>query len=147
LHAIKATQSNGFTLFLVYNVTVTPGTVAWDWGDGTRSTTDGPVESPPAALPTYDPTSQKWSDPCQVSHQYSTVADGRTISASEAVSVSITVTWSDGVNVYTQPVPCDVSTSGACNLAILPVQGWKSGPHPVEQIEPVPFTPTSPSSG
>jgi hypothetical protein len=145
LHAIKTAQSNGFTLFLVYNVTVTPGTITWDWGDGTQSTSAGPVESQPATLPSYDPTSQTWTDPCQVSHQYATVSDGRTISASEAISVSITVTWSDGVNVYTRPVPCDNATGAACSLAITPAQGWQSGPHPVDQIEPVPFSPPSPS--
>jgi hypothetical protein len=137
--------SNGFTLFLVYNVTVTPGTVTWDWGDGTQSTTAGPVESPPARLPSYDPTAQTWSDPCDVFHKYASVSDGRTISATASISVAITVTWSDGVNVFTQPVPCDAATGGACALAITPAQGWQSGPHPVDQIEPVPFSPPTPS--
>jgi len=132
--------SNGFTLFLVYILTVTPGTVTWAWGDGTSSTTLGATQSPPS-LPAYDPTSQTWTDPCNVSHRYTTVSSGRTITATQTFTVSITVTWSDGVSVLSQPVPCNASTGGPCALAIGRAQGWTSGPHPVEQIEPVPYAP------
>ena len=40
--------SSGYTLFLLYDVTVTPGPVAWSWGDGTSSIAPGPVEHGPA---------------------------------------------------------------------------------------------------
>ena len=59
----------------------------------------------------------------------------------QTFAVAITVMWSDGVSVLSQAVPCDSSTLGACTLALGPAQGWTSGPHPVEQIEPVPYAP------
>ena len=141
LHAIKTTVSNGFTLFLVYNVTLTPGPVTWDWGDGTRTTSSGAAEAPPSTLPSYDPTSQIWTDPCGVSHSYASVSSGRTITATEAFTATITVSWSDGVAVHTEPVACDPATLGACSLVIGTPQGWVSGPHPVDQIESVPYSP------
>lgn len=141
LHALKTAQSGGYTFFLVYNVTVAPGTVSWDWGDGNQSTTFDAQETAPSMLPTYDPTSQTWSDPCAVSHAYATVSTGRTITASQAFSIDITVSWSDGVATHTEPVPCDAVTRAQCTLTVGPAQGWQSGPHPVDQIEPVPFAP------
>lgn len=141
MHAIKTALSGGFTLFLVYVLRVTPGTVTWDWGDGTTSTSLGAPESPPPSVPSYDPTAQTWTDPCNVSHEYASVSDGRTITATQTFSVTITVTWSDGVSVLSQSVPCDQATGGPCTLAIGPQQGWTSGPHPVSQIEPVPYSP------
>jgi hypothetical protein len=146
MHAIKATTEAGVTLFLVYNLTVTPGPVTWDWGDGTQVQTGGAVESPPPTTPSYDPTSQTWTDPCTVSHPYGTVADGRTITATETFAVLITVSWDDGVTVHTAPVPCDPATSGPCQLSIGAANGWTSGPHPVDQIEPVPYVQPSPST-
>jgi hypothetical protein len=144
LHAITTTVENGITLFLVYNLTVTPGTITWDWGDGTQSQS-GPVESAPTSQPQYDPTSQTWSDPCDVSHAYATVAHGRTITASQSFTIAVTVSWFDGVAVHTQPVPCDAATGGPCDLTIGGANGWNSGPHPVSQIEPVPYVPPSPT--
>ncbi|MBV9524572.1 MAG: hypothetical protein JOZ46_02015 [Candidatus Dormibacteraeota bacterium] len=144
MHAIKTTVESGVTLFLVYNLTVTPGPVTWDWGDGTQQQSAGPPEAPPPVLPSYDPTAQTWTDPCAVSHAYATVASGRTITASEAYSVGITVSWDDGVSTHTAPVPCDPTTGGSCQLLIDAANGWTSGPHPVEQIEPVPYTVPSP---
>ena len=141
LHAVKTAQSAGYTFFLVYNVTVTPGSVSWDWGDGNQSSTLDAQETAPSTLPTYDPTAQTWSDPCAVSHAYATVSDGRTITASQTFSVDITVSWSDGVASHTEAVPCDSTTHAQCSLAVGPGQGWQSGPHPVDQIEPVPFGP------
>ena len=140
LHAIKTTVSNGFTLFLVYVLTVTPGGVTWTWGDGTQTTSLGATGAPPT-VPAFDPTSQTWTDTCSVSHRYATVSSGRTITATQTFAVAITVMWSDGVSVLSQAVPCDPSTLGACTLALGPAQGWTSGPHPVEQIEPVPYAP------
>jgi hypothetical protein len=144
-HALSATVVDGYTLFLLYEVTVTPGSVAWNWGDGTSSTESGPVEHGPTDLPHYDPSTQTWTDPCEVSHAYASVSGGRTITASETFSIAITVSWSDGVAVHTQPVTCDAATGGACLLPIGAGDGWLSGPHPVEQIEPVPFAPPSPT--
>ena len=142
LHAIKIADSHGATLFLVYNLTVTPQPVTWDWGDDTQTTSLDASEAPPPTLPTYDASAQTWSDPCTVSHQYSTVSAGRTITATEPFSVDITVSWSDGVKTNRQSVPCDHATGGACQLTVGPAQGWESGPHPVDQIEPVPFNPS-----
>jgi len=142
-HALTSTVSAGVTLFLLYDVAVAPGPVTWDWGDGTQSTSGSAPEQPPASLPSYEPTSQTWSDPCAVSHRYSTVAPGRTITATTGYTVSITVSWYDGVAVHTQAVPCDSATGGACDLSIGAHQGWTSGPHPVDQIEPVPFFPST----
>jgi len=142
-HALTSTVSEGVTLFLLYDVTVTPGPVTWDWGDGTQSTSAGAPESAPAAVPSYDPTAQTWTDPCSVSHRYASVAAGRTVTATETYAVSITVSWDDGVAIHTAAVPCDAVTGGACGLTIGSAQGWVSGPHPVDQIEPVPyFAPT-----
>ncbi len=144
-HALSATVVNGYTLFLLYEVTVTPSAVTWTWGDGTSSTEAGPVEDGPTDVPRYDPSTQTWTDPCEVSHAYASVSSGRTVTASETFSIAITVSWSDGVAVHTQPVTCDAATGGACVLPIGPDDGWTSGPHPVEQIEPVPFSPPSPT--
>ena len=143
LHAIKTAQSDGYTFFLVYNLTVTPGTIDWDWGDGTTSTSLAADETPPPTLPTYDPAAQTWSNPCTESHPYAAVSTGRTITATQAFTVDITVTWSDGVNTTTQRVACDPASGGDCALTVGPAEGWVSGPHPVDQIEPVPFYPAS----
>jgi hypothetical protein len=143
LHAIKTADSQGATLFLVYNLTVTPQPVSWDWGDGARTTSLESAETPPPTTPTYDATAQTWTNPCSVSHQYDTVSSGRTITASEPFSVDITVSWSDGVKTNAQSVACDRTTGGPCALTVGPAQGWESGPHPVDQIEPVPFNPAA----
>ena len=68
---------------------------------------------------------------------------GRTIAATQTFTVNITVTWSDGVRITSQTVACDPTTGGNCALTVGPAQGWVSGPHPVDQIEPVPFYPVS----
>jgi hypothetical protein len=143
-HTVATTTIAGYTLFLVYSVQVTPGPVTWDWGDSTQSTTTAAIESAPSTLPAYDPTAQTWTNPCSIFHAYSTVADARTITATETFTVAITVSWSDGVSVHTASVPCNAATSGPCTLTIGPAQGWQSGPHPVDQIEPVPYIPPSP---
>jgi hypothetical protein len=139
-HALTTTVAGGYTLFLLYDVTVTPGPVAWSWGDGSTSIAPGPVEQGPAVLPSYEPSTQRWSDPCAVSHNYAHVATGATITATETFTATITVSWSDGVAVHTMPVACDAG-GGACQLTIVPGDGWQSGPHPVDQIEPVPYQP------
>jgi hypothetical protein len=144
-HALSATQVGGYTFFLLYEVTVTPGPVTWRWGDGTSSTVAGPVEQGPVSLPAYEPSTQRWTDPCQVSHAYATVSAGDTVTATETFTITISVSWSDGVSVHTQPVACDAATGGACRLTLGPADGWQSGPHPVDQIEPVPFAPPSPT--
>lgn len=141
LHALSAARVDGYTLFLLYDVTVTPGSVTWSWGDGTSSIAAGPIEHGPMSLPRYDPSTQTWTQPCAVSHAYATVAGGVTITATETFAIAITVSWSDGVSVHTQPVACDAATGGACRLGLGPADGWGSGPHPVDQIEPVPFAP------
>ena len=41
--------------------------------------------------------------------------------------------------------PAMPATGGACSLPLGPADGWLSGPHPVDQIEPVPFAPPSPT--
>ena len=145
LHALSAALVDGYTLFLLYDVTVTPGPVTWSWGDGTSSTAAGPVEQAPPSLPRYDPSTQTWTKPCAVSHAYATVAGGVTITASETFRIAITVSWSDGLSVHTQPVACDAATGGGCSLPLGPANGWLSGPHAVDQIEPVPFAPPSPT--
>jgi hypothetical protein len=142
-HALTSTVSSGVTLFLLYDVTVTPGTVTWDWGDGTQTQSATAPESSPSTLPLYDPTAQIWTDPCAVSHRYDVVANGRTITATETFTVTITVSWDDGVAIHTEPVPCDPATGGTCALQIGAAQGWTSGPHPVDQVEPVPYFPTA----
>jgi hypothetical protein len=139
-HALTTTVVDGYTLFLLYDVTVTPGTVAWSWGDGTRTIAPGPVEHGPTSLPRYDPTTQRWTDACPVSHEYADVSPGATITATETFTITITVSWSDGVAIHTEPVACD-SGGGACRLTLGPGDGWQSGPHPVDQIEPVPYQP------
>jgi hypothetical protein len=144
-HALATSVVDGYTLFLLYDVTVIPGTVGWDWGDGTTTVVPGPVEHGPAGFPTYDPSSQRWSDPCAVSHAYATVSPGATITATETFSIFITVSWSDGVATHTQGVACDSVSGGPCRLTIGPGDGWQSGPHPVDQIEPVPYQPPSPA--
>lgn len=143
LHSVTSTvDTDGYTLFLVYNITVTPGPVSWDWGDGTQTASVEAPESAPATLPAYDASSQTWTDPCSVSHHYATVSDGRTITATQSFSVAINAIWSDGVTVNSQTVPCDArGPGGDCTLTIGAGQGWQSGPHPVDQIEPVPFSP------
>ncbi len=140
-HALTATAVNGYTLFLLYEVTVTPGVVVWSWGDGTTTHESGPVERAPSTLPMYDPSAQTWTDPCALSHRYASVSSGATITATETFTISITVSWSDGATVHTQAVACDAVTGGACALTIGAADGWQSGPHPVEQIEPVPYQP------
>jgi hypothetical protein len=140
-HALTSAVSDGVTLFLLYDVTVTPGPVTWDWGDGTQSTS-GIAESSPSLLPSYDPAAQVWADPCAVSHRYTTVASGRTITATGTYTVSITVSWDDGVSIHTDTVPCDAAAGGPCALTLGALQGWTSGPHPVDQIEPVPYFPS-----
>ncbi|MGH7686883.1 MAG: hypothetical protein ACREN2_08720 [Candidatus Dormibacteria bacterium] len=140
LHSVTTTIAGGYTLFLVYTVTVTPQTVTWDWGDGAQSPSVDAPESPPPVSPSYDASTQTWSNPCSVSHAYSTVSAGRTISAQQPFTVDIAVSWNDGVTTHTQPVACDRATNRACALTVGPAQGWVSGPHPVDQIEPVPFT-------
>jgi hypothetical protein len=77
-----------------------------------------------------------------VSHAYAQVAKGATITATETFTLTITVSWSDGVAVHTMPVACDPG-GGACHLTLGPGDGWQSGPHPVDQIEPVPYQPPS----
>jgi hypothetical protein len=144
-HSVTTATVAGYTLFLVYNVQVTPGPVTWDWGDASQSSTSSAIESPPATLPAYNPTAQTWTNPCNVSHAYDRVADTRTITATETFTVVITVSWSDGVSVHTAPVPCDPVSNGPCTLTLGAAQGWSSGPHPVDQIEPVPFNPPPPS--
>jgi hypothetical protein len=144
-HALSSTVVAGYKFFLLYEVTVTPGAVTWSWGDGTTSVEAGPVEQGPASLPSYDPSTQAWTDPCAVSHAYRSVSRGATITASETFSIAITVSWSDGIAVRTQPVICDAATGGDCRLPIGAGDGWSSGPHPVEQIEPVPFAPPRPT--
>jgi hypothetical protein len=144
-HALSATRVGGYTFFLLYEVIVTPGPVTWRWGDGTSTTVAGPVEAGPTTLPRYEPSTQSWTDPCQVSHAYAAVSAGVTVTATEAFTITISVSWSDGVAVHTQPVICDATTGGACLLKLGPGDGWRSGPHPVDQIEPVPFAPPSPT--
>ncbi|HKR99914.1 MAG TPA: hypothetical protein VJU79_10425, partial [Candidatus Dormibacteraeota bacterium] len=143
-NAVTSTVSAGVTLFLLYDVSVIPGQVTWSWDDGTQSTSTAPPELPPTSLPSYEPTSQTWSDPCPVSHRYAAVSPGRTITASETYTVAITVSWFDGVSVHTQSVPCDPVTGGSCALTLGAAQGWISGPHPVDQIEGVPFFSSAP---
>ncbi len=145
LHALSATRVGGYTFFLLYEVTITPGPVTWRWGDGMSTTVAGPVERGPASLPAYEPSAQRWTDPCQVSHAYATVSTGATITATETFTITISVSWSDGIAVHTQPVGCDAATGGACRLTLGPGDGWQSGPHPIDQIEPVPFAPASPT--
>jgi hypothetical protein len=144
-HALSTTVVGGYTVFLLYDVTVIPGPVAWNWGDGTSTTAPGPVEQGPALLPSYDPATQRWRDSCAVSHDYAQVSTGATVSATETFTVAITVSWSDGVATHTQPGACDTSTGNTCQLTIGPADGWQSGPHPVDQIEPVPFQAPSPT--
>jgi hypothetical protein len=144
-HALTTTVVDGYTLFLLYDVTVMPGSVAWSWGDGTSTVASGPVERGPASLPAYDPSTQHWSDPCAVSHAYAVVSTGATITATETFTITISVSWSDGVAIHTEPVACDPGTGGACRLTLGPGDGWQSGPHPVDQIEPVPYQPPSPT--
>ncbi|MBV8527240.1 MAG: hypothetical protein JOZ75_02890 [Candidatus Dormibacteraeota bacterium] len=144
LHSVTtAVDSLGYTLFLVYNITVTPGPVRWDWGDGTQTASLDAPESAPASLPSYDAASQTWSDPCSMSHRYATVSDGRTITATQTFTVAITMLWNDGLTTRHKDVACDRATGGACELTIGAGQGWQSGPHPVDQIEPIPFNPTT----
>ena len=143
-HALSAVVVDGYTLFLLYDVTVVPGTVAWNWGDGTTTTAPGPVEQGPSSLPSYDATTQRWRDPCRVSHDYATVSRGATITATETFTITITVSWSDGVATHVQPVAC-APGGGSCRLTLGPADGWQSGPHPVDQIEPVPYQPPSPT--
>ncbi|HVC03964.1 MAG TPA: hypothetical protein VND88_04760 [Candidatus Acidoferrales bacterium] len=145
LHALSAAVVGGYTLFLLYDVVVTPGPVTWRWGDGTSSTAAGPVEHAPTSLPRYDPSTQMWTAPCAVSHAYDAVSGGVTITASETFRIAITVSWSDGLSVHTQPVACDAVSGGACSIALGPANGWSSGPHAVDQIEPVPFAPPTPA--
>ena len=141
LHSVTSTTvSNGYTVFLVYNVTVTPGPVTWDWGDGTQTASVDAPETGPGTLPAYDAAAQTWSDPCSVSHHYATVSDGRTITATQSFTIAITVYWNDGLATYSQTVPCSAATI-VCTLNIGAGQGWQSGPHPVDQIEPIPFSP------
>jgi hypothetical protein len=140
-HALTTTVVDGYTLFLLYDVTVSPGPVAWSWGDGTSTIAPSPVEHQPGSLPSYDPSTQRWTDPCAVSHSYTDVSPGVTITATETFTVTITVSWSDGVAIHTEPVTCDPATGGACRLTLGPRDGWQSGPHPVDQIEPVPYQP------
>ncbi len=142
MHAVKTTVEDGVTLFLVYNLTIAPGTVAWDWGDGTQTQSSTAPVAPPSSLPSYDASTQTWTDPCSVSHAYPTVATGRTITAAETFTVTITVSWDDGAATHTADVPCDAATGGPCQLVVGPSNGWRSGPHPVDQIEPVPYLPT-----
>ena len=141
LHAVTTALSDGYTFFLVYNLTLTPGSIHWDWGDGTTSTSLTAAETPPATLPTYDASAQTWSTSCTEAHPYATASAGRTITATQTFSVAITVSWSDGITTTTEPVPCDRAAGGPCALTVGPAQGWVSGPHPVDQIEPVPFNP------
>lgn len=145
MHAVTTATSAGYTLFLVYTLTVTPGAVQWDWGDGTSTTTLGAATTAPPGLPVYDASTQTWTNPCSVSHAYATVAAGRTITATQTFDVGITVSWSDGIAAHTARVACDTQTRGDCSLALGPAQGWQSGPHPVDQIEPIPFQPNTPS--
>ncbi len=140
-HALTTTLVDGYTLFLLYDVTVTPGSVAWSWGDGTTTVAPGPIEHGPGTLPAYDPSTQRWSEPCAVSHRYGRVSSGAMITATETFTVTITVSWSDGVAVHTEPVACDARSGDACRLTVGPGDGWQSGPHPVDQIEPVPYQP------
>ena len=144
-HALTETLDGGYVVFLLYDVVVTPGPVTWSWGDGLTTTAPGPVEAGPPGVPAYDPSTQRWTDPCAVSHAYESVSTGETITAAERFTIAITVSWSDGVTVHTESVPCDPVTGGACDLSVGADQGWRSGPHPVDQIEPVPFAPTSPT--
>ena len=142
MHSVTSTTvTNGYTVFLVYNITVTPGAVTWNWGDGTQTASFDAPEAAPATLPSYDAASQTWSDPCSVSHNYATVSDGRTISATQTFTIAITVLWNDGFATHSQTVACNAATGGACTLSIGAGQGWQSGPHPVDQIEPIPFSP------
>ena len=144
-HALTTTVVGGYTLFLLYDVTVVPGSVAWSWGDGSTTTAPGPIEHEPAVLPAYDASTQRWTDPCAVSHDYADVSTGATITATETFTVTITVSWSDGVAIHTEPVGCDARTGGACHVTIGPGDGWQSGPHHVDQIEPVPYQPPTPA--
>jgi hypothetical protein len=141
-HALSAAVVGGYTFFLLYEVTVTPGPVTWRWGDGTSTTASAPVENGPSNLPVYEPSTQRWTDSCLVSHAYATVSAGATVTATATFTITISVTWSDGVAVHTQPVTCDAASGGACRLTLGPADGWQSGPHPVDQIEPVPFAPS-----
>ena len=141
LHSVTSTTvANGYTVFLVYNVTVTPGPVTWNWGDGTQTASVDAPETGPPTLPAYDAEAQAWSDPCSVSHDYATVSDGRTITATQSFTIAITVFWNDGLATHSQTVPCNAATV-VCTLNIGAGQGWQSGPHPVDQIEPIPFSP------
>lgn len=142
LHSVTTdVVADGYTVFLVYNVTVTPGPVTWDWGDGTQTASADAPQTPPATLPSYDAATQAWTDPCSISHRYATVNAGRTITATQTFDVAIQVTWNDGVTTHSQDVACDPTTRGSCALTIGAAQGWQSGPHPVDQIESVPFSP------
>lgn len=68
------------------------------------------------------------------------MSDGRTITATQSFTIAITVYWNDGLATYSQTVPCNAATV-LCTLNIGAGQGWQSGPHPVDQIEPIPFSP------
>ena len=67
--------------------------------------------------PGYNASTQRWTDPCAVSHDYAEVMTGATITATETFTVAITVSWSDGVAIHTEPVPCDPN-GGDCHLTI-----------------------------
>lgn len=142
LHAIKTATYGGYTFFLMYQVDVTPGPVTWNWGDGAITTTDSAPNSAPPTLPSYDASAQTWTNSCTVWHAYATVAQGRTVTATQTFTTSVTVAWSDGVGAHSAPVAC-AATGGPCVATVGPKQGWSSGPHPVDQIEPVPFNPSA----
>jgi hypothetical protein len=122
----------------------TPG-IAWNWGDGVVDLLANDGNDPGARRPVYDPVSQSWpqaQNPCWVSHQYTTVAASRTITATEPFSIPTdTAYWADGQGNY---VAIDISPGGPAPVTVgqgggLPAPWTVS--HPVHQIQGVPVFP------
>lgn len=110
----------------------------WSFGDG--QTSSGVGNDPGNQIPQYDATTQSWPpqlNPCNLSHAYSSTDTGRTITASERVTVTLRAFYNFGGGYGAKAVACP----GNCAPVISPnngAPGWVAT-HPVFQIQGIPI--------
>lgn len=117
------------------NVNVTPETMEWQFNEpsGHDSGFETGRGARPASIPRYDPNSQTWPSPqssCPVFHQYSTVRDQVTITATQWYDFTITGYFNNGTG-RTELIPVRYRLQAR----------WDTSPLHVFQIEAVPFVP------
>ena len=145
-HALTSTVVSGYTLFLLYDVTVTPGTVAWSWGDGSTTMAPRSGRARPSKPSGIRPVDAALDRSLRGEPRLRGGVGGRDDHGDRDVHGDDHRQLERRCrNAHASRWHAMPTAGGACRLTIGPGDGWQSGPHPVDQIEPVPYQPASPT--